>query len=165
MKIKTRSWALALLVVGTLGSLGCGKERTESQTTLEQQTRQTQPSGETTEPRESGDTTATVETVEGIWGQITTEQEKISAAIQSGRLKEVHRRADRIRDLVVALTDKAVVASPEAAPRLKGLAEQVKASAEDLGEMGDAGDVKGVETESAKLNAILAAVKDAAKLE
>jgi hypothetical protein len=106
-----------------------------------------------------------VQTVEGIWGNIVAEQEKLSTVIQSGQLKDVHHRADRMRDLVVALVDKAAVASPETAPRLKGLGEQVKASTEDLGEMGDAGDLKGAETEAAKLNAILAAVKDAVKLE
>lgn len=164
MRIKARCGPLALLVIGTLCLLGCGRERTESQAPPEQ-ARRAQPSGETARPREGGDTIATAETVEGIWGQITTDQEKLSAVIRSGRLKEVHHRADRIRDLVVALVDKGVVASPETAPRLKGLDEQVEASAESLGEMGDAGDLKGAETESAKLNAILAAVKDAVKLE
>jgi len=164
MRIKAWCRPLAVLVIGTLWLLGCGKEQTESQTPSEQ-ARRAQPSGEVAKPRESGDPIATVETVEGIWGKITAEQEKLSAVIQSGQLKDVHHRADRMRDLVAALVDKATVASPETAPRLKGLGEQVKASTEDLGEMGDAGDLKGAETEAAKLNAILAAVKDAVKLE
>ena len=164
MKIKAQCWTLALLVVGALWLLGCGKERTESQAPPDQ-ARRALPSREAAEPRESSDTIATAVTVEGIWAQITAEQEKVASVIQNGRLKEVRHPADRIRDLVVALEDKAVVSSPEAAPRLKGLVEQVKGSAADLGEMGDAGDLKGAETESAKLNAILAAVKDAVKLE
>jgi hypothetical protein len=155
---------LALLAIGTIWLLGCSKERTESQTPPEQAGR-AQPSGESAKPTVSGDTIATAQTVEGIWDQITLEQEKVSAAIQSGQLKELHHRGNRIRDLVGTLAEKAVVTSPETAPRLKGLGEQVKASATDLGEMGDAGDLKGAETESAKLNAILAAVKDAVKLE
>ena len=164
MKVKARWWALALPVIGTLWLLGCGKERTESQPPPER-ARQAQPSGETAAPRESPDTVAHGETVEEIWAQIAAEQEKISALIESGQLKAVHHRADRIGDLVVPLADKATVSSPEAAPRLKNLVEQVHASARELGEAGNAGDQKGTEMESAKLNAILAAVKAAVGLE
>lgn len=163
MKVKAR-WALAIPVVGTLWLLGCGKERTESQPPPER-AQQAQPSGETAPPRESPDTVAHAETVEGIWAQITAEQEKISALIESGQLKAVRHRADRIGDLVVPLADKAAVSSPETAPRLKNLVGQVHTSASELGAAGDAGDQKGTEMEAAKLNAILAAVKATVGLE
>ena len=153
-----------LAVTSVAIMLGCGKERTESQPPPEP-ARPAQPLGETARPRESRDTIANAETVEGIWTQIAGEQEKISALIESGQLKAVHYRADRIGVLTVALADKAVISSPETAPRLKNLVEQVNTSARDLGAVADAGDLKGTEMEAAKLNAILAAVKATVGLE
>lgn len=161
MKIQARRWVLALVgahitlvVIGTLWLLGCGQKKTESQVT-----EQAQPSGEAAKHVEGGETTAPAGTVAGVWAQITAEQEKLSAAIQNGQLKDVHHLAFGIRDLVVTLAEKASVSSPEAAPKLKGLVEQVKASASQLDEMGDAGNLSGTQTEFVKLNAILDAVK------
>ena len=145
---------LALVVIGTW-FLGCGQKKTESQATQQL----AQPSGETAEKAESGETMTPAQTVPDIWAQITAERGKLSAAIQNGQLKDVHHHAFGIRDLVVALAEKASVSSPGAAPKLNGLVEQVKASAGKLDEMGDAGNLSGTQTEAAKLNAILDAVK------
>lgn len=158
MKVQERWWVLVLLMIGTVWLLGCGQKKTESQAPQEA-TRRAQPPGGAAERGDSGDTITAAGDVAGIWAQITAEQEKLSAVIQNGQLKDVHHLAFGIRDLTVALADAASVHPPEAAPRLKGLVEQVKVSASDLGEMGDAGNLRGTELEFAKLNAILDAVK------
>ena len=80
-------------------------------------------------------------------------------------LKDVHHLAFGIRDLVVALADKASAASPASAARLKGLVGQVKASASKLDELGDAGNLSGTQAEYAKLNTILDAIKTVAGAE
>ncbi len=157
MKTQARWWVVASVVVGTLWLLGCGQKKTESQAT-QQATEQPQPSGETVERGERGETMAPAGTAAGIWDQITAERDKLSAAIQNGQLKDVHHLAFGVRDLVVALAGKAT-ASPEAAPKLKTLVEQVKASAGKLDETGDAGDLSGAQAEFAKLNTTLNMIK------
>ena len=162
MRIQTRWWILAFVVIGhlfvvggVLSLLGCGQKKTESQGT--QQT--TPPAGETADRGESGETMTPAGTVAGIWDQITAERDKLAAAIQNGQLKDVHHLAFGVRDLVVALADKTTAFAPGAAPKLKTLVDQVKASAGKLDETGDAGDLGGTQAEFAKLNAILDAVK------
>ena len=154
MKILTRWGLVALVMIGTLALLGCGQKKTESRGT-EQTNPPAQPSGETAERGESGETMTPAGTAAGIWDQITAERDKLSAAIQNGQLKDVHHLAFGVRDLVVALAEKATASSPEAAPKLKTLVEQVKASAGKLDETGDAGDLSGTQAEFAKLNTTL----------
>lgn len=166
MKFQTRWWVLALLVAGTLWLLGCEQKKRESQAPQEAP-RQVQPPGNAAESGGRGDaerggrgdTTTPAGSIAGIWTQIDAEQEKLSAAIQNGELRRVRHLALGISGLAVAVTDEASVRSPEKAPRLKSLLEQVKVSAGDLAEVGDAGDLKGTKMEFAKLNAILDAVK------
>ena len=166
MKIQARWWVLALVGIGTLWLLGCGKKKTESQTTqqetsqtTQQETQQAEPSGEAAEHGESGEAITPAGTVRAIWAQITAEQGELSTAIQNGQLKDVHHHAFGIRDLVVALSDKASAASPEAAPKLKGLVDEVRASADKLDALGDAGNLSGTQAEFAKLNTTLDAIK------
>ncbi len=94
-------------------------------------------------------------TVAGIWAQVGAEQARLSTAIENGQLKDVHPLAFGIRDLVVALADKAGAASPATADRLKGLVEQVRVSATKLDEFGDAGNLSGTQAESVKLQTVL----------
>jgi hypothetical protein len=98
-------------------------------------------------------------TIAEIWTQVADEQGKLSAAIQNGQLKDVHHLAFGIRDLVIALADKANAASPSSAARLNGIVEQVKASASKLDELGDAGNLSGTQAEYAKLETILGTIK------
>ena len=98
-------------------------------------------------------------TIPEIWTQIAGEQTKLTAAIQKGQLKDVHHLAFGIRDLVVALADKAKAASPASASKLDGMVAQVKASASKLDELGDAGNLSGTQTEYAKLQTVLDAIK------
>jgi len=100
-------------------------------------------------------------TIPEIWTQIAGEQTKLTAAIQNGQLKDVHHLAFGIRDLVVALADKAKAASPASAAKLDGMVAQVKASATKLDELGDAGNLSGTQTEYAKLQTVLGAIKTA----
>lgn len=144
---------LATLV--TLVTLGCAKEKSESAApgTAQQTTPEAAAPGET----EAAVTPAG--SVQGIWSQIAEEQGKLSVAVQNGQLKDVHLLAFGIRDLVVALTDKAGASSPSVAPKVKGLVEEVRASATKLDELGDAGDLSGTQAEVGKLENTLAAIK------
>ncbi|MBK8324869.1 MAG: hypothetical protein IPL06_19875 [Betaproteobacteria bacterium] len=71
-------------------------------------------------------------TIAEIWTQISGEQTKLTATIQNGQLKDVHRLAFAIRDLVVALADKAKATSPTSTAKLDGMVAQVKESAAKL---------------------------------
>ena len=79
--------------------------------------------------------------------------------MQNGQLKDVHHLAFGIRDLVIALADKAKAATPANESKLNGMVEQVKASASKLDELGDAGNLSGTQTEYAKLEVVLGAIK------
>jgi len=166
MKITARWWALVLLVGGTSWLLGCEQKRTESpalQESRQESSEPAQPSGESARPQGSRGGIEPAGTIDGVVTQIAAEQEKISAAIEGGQLNRVHRLADGVADLVVVLADRMAVDSPQTAPRLKALSEDVKVSASDLGKMGDAGNLKQTEIEAAKFNAILSAVKATVK--
>jgi hypothetical protein len=149
-------WVATALV--TLAGSGCSQKKSASETPPVAE----QPPSQAPAPggHAQSETTATAAgSVQEAWTQIAAEQGKLSAAIQDGQLKAVHRLAFRIRDLVVALADKAGASSPPPAPKLAGQVEQFKASAADLAQLGDAGDLKGAQTEFAKLSAILDAIK------
>ena len=100
--------------------------------------------------------------IAGIWTQIAGEQARLDTAIQSGQLKDVHHLAFGIRDLVVALADKAKAATPAVGGKLDGMVAQVKASASKLDELGDAGNLSGTQAEYAKLQSVLASIKTVA---
>lgn len=164
MNVNLRKWTLlvaASAAVVIVVVAGCSSNKSPSDTpaaSSQPAPPAATPSGEA----EHGEPTVTVTpagTVGEIWTQIADEQSKLSTAIQNGQLKDVHHLAFGIRDLVVALADKANATSPASAPRLNGMAEQVKASAAELDKLGDAGDLSGTQNESAKLNAILDAIK------
>ena len=163
MKIQMRWWMLAVAVMGGLWLLGCGQKQSESaapQAASPQAAAQAAaPAGEAAEKEESGEKIAPAGTVKEIWAQVTQEQSKLAATIENGQLKDVHRLAFGIRDLVVALADKASASSPAVAPKVKGMVEQVKASAAKLDELGDAGNLSGTQTEVAHLNNLLTAIK------
>lgn len=98
-------------------------------------------------------------TVAEIWTQVAGEQAKLSTAIENGQLKDVHHLAFGIRDLAVALADKAKAATPGNAAKLEGMVGQVRTSATKLDELGDEGDLSGTQAEYAKLNAVLESLK------
>ena len=152
----TQRWGLLAAVIAVLVLGGCSSKKSESEAPAASS--QAAPSAEA-EHSESAEAVTPAGTVGEIWTQIGDEQSKLSAAIQNGQLKDVHHLAFGIRDLVVALADKATAASPALAPQLKGMVEQVKASATKLDELGDAGNLSGTQTEYAKLETILGAVK------
>ena len=152
MKNQMRWWVLVVAMMGALWLVGCGQKQSESSAPPVT-------AGEAAEPEASGEKITPAETADAIWGQIAQEQNKLSAAIQNGQLKDVHHLAFGIRDLVVALANKVSTASPASAGQLKGLVEQVEASASKLDELGDAGNVSGTQAEAARLNTLLDAVK------
>ncbi len=156
-----RQWSLLAALVGFLVLAGCSSNKGQSETPASSSQagpESAAPSGEA-EPGESAQTLAPAATVAGIWTQIAEEQGKLSAAIQSGQLKDVHHLAFGIRDLVVALADKANAASPASSAKLNGMVGQVKASATKLDELGDAGNLSGTQAEFAKLETVLGAIK------
>jgi hypothetical protein len=156
----TRRWSLLASVIGVLALVGCSSNQSKSEApAASSQTSETPaPSGQA-EHGESAEAIAPAGTVGEIWAQIGDEKGKLAAAIENGQLKDVHHLAFGVRDLVIALADKANAASPASAARLNGMVEQVKKSAGELDELGDAGNLSGTQTEFAKFNAILDAIK------
>lgn len=156
-------WSLLAALVGFLVLAGCSSNKGQSETpaaSSQAGPEAAAPSGEA-ESGESAQTLAPAATVAAIWKQIGEEQSKLSAAIQSGQLKDVHHLAFGIRDLVVALADKSNAASPASSAKLNGMVEQVRASAAKLDELGDAGNLSGTQAEFAKLETVLGAIKSA----
>ena len=157
MRTNARWWMLIVLVIAAPAVIGCAQKKTESETPPAAQ--QAAPVGEAAEKEEAGPTTTPAGSVAEIWTQIAEEEAKLSAAIESGQLKDVHHLAFGIRDLVVALAGKAGAASPAVKPQLQGMVEQVTASATKLDELGDAGNLSGTQAEYAKLGKTLEALK------
>ena len=158
MRVQARWWIWVAAALAILAGSGCSQKKSASETPPAAQ----QPSAQAPAPgghAQSDTTAAAAGSAQEAWTQIAAEQDKLSAAIQDGRLKAVHRLVFRIRDLVVALADKAAASSPSPPPKLAGQVEQFKTSAADLAQLGDSGDLKGAQTEFAKLSAILDAIK------
>ena len=163
MNLHRLRWSMVAAFIGIVMLAGCSsdKDKTEAPAASTQAAPQTAaPSGES-EHGESAEVLVPAGTIAGIWMQIGEEQAKLSATIQNGQLKDVHHLAFGIRDLVVALVDKASAATPATAGKLKGMVEQVKASAAKLDELGDAGNLSGTQAEYAKLDTVLNAIKTA----
>ena len=134
MKIQIRWWMLVVAAIAALVVVGCSKKKSESEAPVaaQQATPQAAANGEATEQGEGGSTVTPAGTVQEIWTQIAEEQVKLSTTIENGQLKDVHHLAFAIRDLVVALADKAAASSPAVAKKLKDQVEQVGASASKL---------------------------------
>jgi ABC-type glycerol-3-phosphate transport system substrate-binding protein len=159
MNRHTQRRSLLAAVIGIFVVAGCSFKKSESEAPA--LSSEASPGAEA-EHDEAVEAVAAAGTVGAIWTQIGDEQSKLSSAIQSGQLKDVHHLAFGIRDLVVALAEKATAASPAIAPQLNGMVEQVKASASKLDELGDAGNLSGVQAEYAKLEAVLGAIRNVA---
>lgn len=157
------------LVVGVLAAFvlaGCSSNKTtteESGKSSEVVPGSAVPAGggDHAETGESGAAVTPANSVEGIWAQIQSERAKLASTIQNGQLKDVHHLAFGIRDLVVALAEKANAASPAGATHLNGMVNQVKESANKLDELGDAGNLSGTQAEFAKLETLLGAIQSA----
>ena len=154
-------WTLAAAVIGVVLLAGCSSKQSSSETpagSSQATTPAAAPNG-ASEHGEPSEAVAPAGTVSEIWSQIESEQGRLATAIQNGELKHVHPLAFGIRDLAVALAGKASAASPASAAQLAGMVGQIKASASRLDELGDAGNLSGTQAESAKLDAILNALK------
>jgi hypothetical protein len=161
MNRHTLRWNLFAAIIGILMLVGCStnKSQTETPAASSQAAPETAAPSGAAEHGESAQAVAPAGTIGGLWTQVADEQGKLSAAIQNGQLKDVHHLAFGIRDLVIALADKANTASPASAAKLAGMVEQVKASATKLDELGDAGNLSGTQTEFTKLETVLGAIK------
>ncbi len=158
-KLTPAAAAIALLVVS-----GCSQKKTTTETPSHAQQKQeaSQEAPQGTPSGSDGPREATVTeaaTVSEIWAQIATEQERLSAAIREERLQSVPRLAYGIRDLVIVLANKARASDPPPSPKLTAQVEQLRTAVDDLAERSNAGDLKAAQTESARLNAILDAIK------
>lgn len=161
MKTIFRTALTVILGTAPLAVMGCGGQKAQEETPPAAQ--QAAPlSGEAAGHEAAGAPVTPAGSVQEIWTQIAEEQAKLSAAIESGQLKDVHHLAFGIRDLVVAFADKAGASYPAVAPELKNLVEQVKTSANNLDELGDAGNLGGTQAEFAKFEKILATIKSVA---
>jgi outer membrane murein-binding lipoprotein Lpp len=159
-----RVWTPVAAVIALLVVSGCSERKTTSETQSGSQTQQQTSEGVPPEtpstseqPKEATVTEAA--TVPEIWAQIATEHDRLSAAIQAERLQSVPGLAHEIRDLAVALANKASAAATPPSPKLAGQVEQLKAAVDDLAERSEAGDLKAAQTEFARLSAILDAIK------
>ena len=157
-------WTPAAAAIALLMVTGCSQKKTTSETQSGAQTQQQMSEGApretpttSAEPKEATVTEAA--TVSEIWAQIATKQTRLSSAIQEGRLQSVPGLAHEIRDLAAALASKASASSPPPSPKLADQVEQLEAAADDLAELGNAGDLKAAQMEFAKLSAILDAIK------
>ena len=164
MNVNLRKWAVVVAAATSVAVVvvaGCSSKKSQSSAPAASSQAAPQaaaPSGEA-EHGESAEAVTPAGTIGEIWTQIGDEQSKLSTAIQNGQLKDVHHLAFAIRDLVIALADKAKAASPASAAKLDGMVEQVKASATKLDELGDAGNLSGTQAEYAKLETVLGAIK------
>lgn len=164
MNMNLKKWtvvAAAAMVLAAMAVAGCSSNKGSSDApaaSSQPAPSASAPSG-TAEHEMPADMVMPAGTIPEIWTQIAGEQAKLTAAIQNGQLKDVHHLAFAIRDLVVALADKAKAASPASAAKLDGMVAQVRASATKLDELGDAGNVSGTQTEYAKLETVLGAIK------
>lgn len=164
VNVNMRKWAVVVaastaVVVVVLAGCSSNKSQSEAPAAASQATPQAAAPSSEAEHTMSPDMVMPAGTIAEIWTQIGGEQSKLSAAIQNGQLKDVHHLAFGIRDLVVALAEKAKLASPAGATRLDGLVELVKASATQLDELGDAGNLTGTQAEYGKLEALLLTIK------
>ena len=127
MNYQVRWWvlAVAVAVVAPLWVVGCGQRESKSSTpgadSQQPTAQQSAPTGEAAEQEGAEAKITPGGSVSEIWAQIVEQQNKLWAVIQNGQLKDVHHLAFGIRDLVVALVDKASASSPGAAPKLNGL--------------------------------------------
>lgn len=153
-----KQWSLVAAVLGILALAGCASPKSQPEAASSQASTESAAPSEDAHG-ESAEALTPAGTTGAIWAQITEEQDKLSAAIQDGRLQDVHHLAFGIRDLVVALADKANAASPAGASKLNGMVEQVKVSASKLDEFGDAGNLSGTQAENAKLEMVLSGMK------
>jgi hypothetical protein len=164
MNVNLRKWTLvaaaaATVVVVVLAGCSSNKSQSDAPAASSQAAPQAATPSGGAEHTMSPDMVMPAGTIAEIWTQIAGEQGKLSSAIQNGQLKDVHHLAFGIRDLVIALADKAKAATPANESKLNGMVEQVKASASKLDELGDAGNLSGTQTEYAKLETILGAIK------
>ena len=161
MNMNSMRWTQIAAVVGVITLAGCSSNQAKTEApaaSAEVKAPVAAPRGDA-KSGESAVTVTPAATVAGIWDQIADEQAKLSAVIQNGQLKDVHHHAFEIRDLVVALSAKAIAESPGSAPQFNGLADQVRVMASKLDELGDAGDLSGTQAEFAKLETYLNGVK------
>ncbi len=165
MNMNLRKWAVvgavAAILLAAMALAGCSSNKGTSETPAAAS--QSAPSAEAPSAEAGHEMTPGMmmpaSTIPEIWTQIGEEQGKLSAAIQNGQLKDVHHLAFGVRDLVIALADKAKTAVPASAMKLDGMVAQVKASADQLDELGDAGNLSGTQAEYAKLETVLGALK------
>jgi hypothetical protein len=165
MNVNLRKWAVlvaaAAMVLVAMAVVGCSSNNGSSDApaaSSQPAPAAPAPGGEAGHEM-SPDMVMPAGTIPEIWTQIAGEQTKLTAAIQNGQLKDVHHLAFGIRDLVVALADKAKAATLANSAKLDGMVEQVKASATKLDELGDAGNLSGTQAEYAKLETVLGAIK------
>ena len=158
MRNAARWWTVAVASVAALVLYGCSKEKKDATPLVREQTESPAPSDTNSS---GGPAVAPAETVAEMWPRIETEQNRLAAAIEGGRLKDVGRLAFGIRDMVVVLADRALVETPDIAQRLPPMLELVRESAGRLDELGAAGDLRETQREFAKLTSILAGMKAA----
>ena len=154
MKTWNRWWIPALLVSGVALATGCAQKKNE--------TANPAPASDSpavvSEHGETEEKVVPAPTVEGIWAQVLEKRSQLNSVVENGQLTEVHHLAFGIRDLVIALEAKKAGLPTADATKLKSLVEHIKASASQLDELGDAGNLTGTRSALAHMNGDLDAI-------
>ena len=155
LRIRRTAGTLALAVV----LAGCGHGGGESAKEAAHEDPTTRASGTTTHGAEGkGAVVAPGATAAAIRAQLQERRLALETAIHEGRLAEVHDQAFAVRDLVIALHEKAGVAPGTTHEEVDAKLAELKASAGKLDEYGDAGNLSGAESEFVKFNAVVSAI-------
>ena len=154
--LRRKCAALLLLVV--LG--GCGQGANEDAgTTAEREVRGDAATGERTHGAEgTGTAVAPGATAAEIRAQLQERRLALETAILEGRLAEVHDLAFAVRDLVIALHEKAGTIAGVKHEEIDAKIAELRASAGKLDEYGDAGNLTGTEAEFVKFNTVVSAI-------
>jgi hypothetical protein len=88
-----------------------------------------------------------------IWAQIRSQQLALETAVLEARTNEIHGPALAIRDLAVALRERAGADAGARRAELDASVDSVRTAADRLHEFGDAGNLSGAERELSRVNA------------
>lgn len=148
---------MLLLAVGlfVFVSAGCAKKESNTSSSAEQGA----PAAETTTPSAHGVESEQVNTsgsVADIVGRIHDQESQLDQIIASAQLKDVHKKAFAIRDLVAAAASQADASQKSA---LEPHVAEVRTIAGELDEAGDSGDLAKTKSQFQELKTHLRAIE------
>ena len=152
-----------IMLVGVLAIIaiaGCGKKESPSS----QNTEQKAPSGQTathevaTTAHAENEQVNTSGSTADIIARVHEQEHELDQIIASAQLTDVHKKAFAIRDLLTAAVDRA---DPSKKAALQPHIDAVKATASELDEAGDSGDLAKTKSNYETLKMHVKAIEDA----